>query len=63
MPAPSVADLVLRQLWEAVSKLPNSLHVFILPKLIMPVWEIMMFKIDELVLYGPPGGGGSILDA
>ena len=54
-PTPSVADLVLRKLGEAVQKYTNSLDVFILTKLMMPVRGKMMFKMADLVVYGPPG--------
>ena len=36
--APSVPVLVLRKLVESVHNQPKSLHVFIFPKLMMPVW-------------------------
>ena len=47
---------MLRQLGEAVQKYTNSLHVFILTKLMMPVRGKMMFKMADLVVYGPLGG-------
>ena len=59
-PAPSVVDLVLIQLGEAVQKRPNSLHVFICTKLMIPLWGRLMFKMADLVVYGPPGGGGGV---
>ena len=46
VPAPSVLDLVLRQLGEAVNKRPNSLRVFISLKLMMTVWGSLLFKIS-----------------
>ena len=55
-PTPSVAYLVLRQLGESVQKRPNSLYVFICPKLTMLVWGGLMFNMADLVLYVPPGG-------
>ena len=54
-PAPSVADLVSRQLEEDVHKRPNSLHVFICHKLMMMVWGRLLFKMVDFVVYGPPG--------
>ena len=54
-PIPSVADLVLRQLGEAVHKRTNSLHVFICLKLTMLVWVRLLLKMADLVEYGPPG--------
>ena len=54
-PAPSVSDLVWRQFREAVHKLPNSLHVFICPKLMMPGWGRLLINIDDLLEYGPTG--------
>ena len=36
-------------------KRPNSLNSFICPKLMMPVWGSILFKMAELVVYGPPG--------
>ena len=57
-------DLVLRQLGEAVHKRTNRLHVFIFPNLMVLVWGRLIFKIADLVVYGPPGGrGGGILNA
>ena len=53
-PAPSVSDLVLRKLWEAVHKQPNSLHVFIYPELIMTIRGRLMFNMADLVVYVPP---------
>ena len=50
-----MSDLVLRQLWEAVHKHTNSLHVFICPRLMMPVWGRLMLKMVDLVVYVPPG--------
>ena len=50
-----MAELVLRKLGEAVHKQPNSLHLFICPKLMMSVWGNMLFKMAELVAYVPPG--------
>ena len=58
MPAPSVAYLLLRQLWEAVHKQPNILHVFICPKFMILVLLRLLFNMDYLGVYGPPGGGG-----
>ena len=55
-PAPSLAYLVSRKLGEAIHKQPNSLIVFIYPKLIIWVFGRMMFKMADLVLYGPTGG-------
>ena len=46
---------MLRKLWEAVHKRSNSLHVFIFLKFMMPVWVRMLLKIDEFVVYVPPG--------
>ena len=54
-PTLSVVDLVSSQLGEAVKKCPNSLHVFIFPKLMIPVWGRRLFKMDDLVVYGLPG--------
>ena len=54
-PTPSVADLVLRKLGEAVHKLTNSLNVFICPKLTMPVWGRPLFNMADFVVYDPPG--------
>ena len=50
-----MVDLVLSKLGEDVHKQPNSLHVFICPKLMILMWERLMFKMDDLVLYGPSG--------
>ena len=50
-----MADLVLRQLGEAVHKLPNILHVFIFPKLMIPVRERLLFNMADLVVYVPLG--------
>ena len=61
-PAPSVADLVLRKLGEPVHKRPNSLHVFIFPRLMMPVWGRLLLKMDHFVVYGPTGELFSILN-
>ena len=54
VPAPSVEDLLLSQLGEAVHKRANRLHVFICTKLMMPVWGRLLFKMADLVVYGPP---------
>ena len=51
-----MAELALRQLWEAVQKWPNSLHVFICLKLMVTVWGRLLFKMSDLVVYSPPGG-------
>ena len=53
--APSVADLVLRQLGEAVHKQLNSLRVFISPKLMMTVWVRLLFNISQFLVHKPPG--------
>ena len=59
-----MAYLVLRKLGDAVHKHLNSSHIFICPKLMMPVWVRLLFNTVDLVVYGPPGGGGlSILNA
>ena len=50
-----MSDLVLRQLWEAVHKRTNSLHVFICPKFMIPMYGRLLFKMDDLVVYVPPG--------
>ena len=49
-----MADLLLRQLGEAMYKQPNILHVLIFLKLIMPVWGRLLFNIAGLVVYGAP---------
>ena len=50
-----MAYLVLKKLWEAVNKHPNSLHVFIFPKLMMTVRGRLLLNMAGLVVYGPPG--------
>ena len=59
-PNTSVVDLVLRLLGYSVHKRPNSLHVFICLKLMIPVWVRLLFKMANLAVYGPPEGGGGV---
>ena len=54
-PDPSVKNLVLIQLREAVQKWPDALHLFIWPNLMLPIWGILIYKVVELVVYVPPG--------
>ena len=59
-----MAELVLSKLGEAVHKQPNSLHVFICTKLMIPVWVSLLLKMTDLVIYGPLGRGDlAILNA
>ena len=53
----SVAYLLLRESGDYVHKQPNILHVFICTKTMMMVWVGLLFKVADLVVYGPPGGG------
>ena len=41
---------------EGCARMAHHLACFICPKLMMLVWGRLMLKIDELVVYGPPGG-------
>ena len=50
-----MADLVLMQLGEAVHKRPNILYVYICPNMMVQVWGRLLFKVTDLVVYGPPG--------
>ena len=52
--SPFSRSLVLRQLGEAMHKRPNILHV-IYPKLMMLLWGWLLFKMSDLVVYGPQG--------
>ena len=54
-PDHSVVNLMLRKLGESMHKHPISLHVFICPKLTMPVWGRPLFNMAEFVVYDPPG--------
>ena len=54
-PTPSVTDLVLRKLEEAVHKWPNKFDVFIIPKLMMMVWGRLILNMYDLVVYIPQG--------
>ena len=36
----------------------QQLAYFICPKFMMPVWGRLLFNMDGLVEYDPPGGGG-----
>ena len=56
-PTPSVADLLLSKLGEAVHKLLNILNSFIFPKSIIPMRGSLLFKMADLVVYSPPGVG------
>ena len=47
---------MLRKIGEAVRKWPNGLHVFIFPKIMIPMWGRLLFKVDDLVVYDSPGG-------
>ena len=49
-PTPSVSDLLLSKLGEAVHKHLNILNAFILPKLIIPMWGSLLFKMADLVV-------------
>ena len=44
---------MLRKLGEAEHKRPNGLHVFIFPKLMIPVRERLLFNMADLVVYVP----------
>ena len=46
---------MFRKLGEAVQKCPNIFHDFIFPKLMVPVWGRLLFKMADLVVYVPPG--------
>ena len=44
-----------QELGEFVHKRTTGLHVFICPKLMIPVQERLLFKMVDLVVYVPPG--------
>ena len=54
-PDHSVVNLMLRKLGESMHKHPISLHVFICPKLMMPVRRRLLLNMAKLVVYVPPG--------
>ena len=50
---PAVVYLVIRNLGELFSKCPDSLHIFIFPKLILNFSGGSVYKVAYSVLYAP----------
>jgi hypothetical protein len=57
-PPPAAADVAVEQLRLARLKRQNSTHVFVVPRLLCPVWLKQMNKACDLIFKIPPGAPG-----
>jgi hypothetical protein len=54
-PAPCSAEVAIEELRKARHKRQNSKHVFIVPRLMQPMWRKHLFKAADIVLTLKPG--------
>jgi hypothetical protein len=55
MPPPAAADVALEELRKARIKRQDSLHVFVVPRLMKPYWFRQLYKTADVVFDVPPG--------
>jgi hypothetical protein len=55
MPPPAAADVALEELRKARIKRQRSLHVFVCPRLMKPLWFRQLYKAADVVFDVPPG--------
>ena len=53
-PPPAVADVAIKELRKARHKRQNSLHVFVCPRLMKPLWFKMAFRAADLMFVLKP---------
>ena len=54
-PPPIIGDVAVEELRKARHKRQQSMHVFIIPRLMQPFWRKQLYKAADLVLSLPPG--------
>ena len=54
-PAPAAASAAVEELRKARHQRVESTHVFIVPRLMTPLWRKHLFKVADLVVVLPPG--------
>jgi hypothetical protein len=54
-PAPCAAEVAVEELRKARHKRQNSRHLFIVPRLMQPLWRKQLFKAADIVLSIKPG--------
>ena len=54
-PAPAAAGTAVEQLRKARQKCTMSSHIFLVPRLMQPLWRKQLYKASDIVLTIPPG--------
>jgi hypothetical protein len=54
-PPPAAANVALEELRKARIKRQHSIHVFVCPRLLKPLWFRQLYKVSDVVFDVPPG--------